>query len=169
LIFNKAPINKQQAYQETKAKVLHDQEDARNQRSAKQNPKGAAASGSFLSKLYQDDDEYDELKVLGLVDEEDQEVQEARDASGSLQQAGMAKRKTKTLEKMKGKSLRTSIPQKIDPANRIGKLALKKGTLGLFAVCEIGENCLIVNHTRNTKGYIPLEGSKLTSDQFKLG
>ena len=46
---------------------------------------------------------------------------------------------------------------------------MKKGTLGLFAICEIGDNCLIVNHTRNTKGYIPLAGSKLTSDQFKLG
>jgi ribosomal protein S1 len=30
LIFNKAPINKQLAYQETKAKVMHDQEDAKN-------------------------------------------------------------------------------------------------------------------------------------------
>ena len=82
----------------------------------------------------------------------------------------MAKRKTKILDKMSGKSLATSYSQKIDSAHsRIGKLALKKGTLGLFAVCEIGENHLIVNHTRNTKGYIPLEGSKLTSDQFKLG
>jgi len=85
LIFNKAPINKQDAYQETKAKVLHDQEEqVKNQRSVKQNPKAAAASGSFLSKLYRDDDEYDELRVLGVVDEEDREVQEARDASEGL-------------------------------------------------------------------------------------
>ena len=100
LIFNKAPINKQQAYQETKTKVLHDREEqAKTQRSAQLNPKAAAASGSFLSKLYQDDDEYDELRVLGLVDEEDHEVQEAREVAGNLQ-AGMAKRKTKAIEKM---------------------------------------------------------------------
>ena len=110
MIFNKAPINKQAAYQETRNKVLHDQEHDDNMRSAKQNPKGGA-SGSFLSKLYKDDDEYDELKVLGLVDEEDQEVQEARDAAGSLNAAGMAKHKTKALDKAKGKSSKTSIPQ----------------------------------------------------------
>jgi len=77
-----------------------------------------------LSKLYQDDDEYDELKVLGLVDEEDEEVQEARDASASLQHAGMAKHKAKALEKMKGKPSRTSNSQKTDAAMKIGKLKL---------------------------------------------
>jgi len=30
---------------------------------------------SFLQKMYQDEDEYDELKVLGGLDEDDAEVQ----------------------------------------------------------------------------------------------
>lgn len=59
------------------------------------NPK--AASGSFLSKLYQDDDEYEELRIQGIVNEDDAEVLEARDKTAS---EGMVKRKTKTLEKM---------------------------------------------------------------------
>lgn len=33
---------------------------------------------SFMTKLYQDDDEFDELKVHGLIDEDDEEVNEAR-------------------------------------------------------------------------------------------
>ena len=29
---------------------------------------------SFINKLYQDDDEFDELKVHGVIDEDDEEV-----------------------------------------------------------------------------------------------
>ena len=36
---------------------------------------------------------------------------------------------------------------------------MKKGTLALFAVCEIASDHLIVNHTRNTKGYVSLRGT----------
>lgn len=32
-------------------------------------------------------------------------------------------------------------------------------------MCEIGKDYLIVNHTRNTKGYIPIKDPK----QFKVG
>ena len=75
----------------------------------------------------------------------------------------MVKRKTKTIEK-------TAYSQKIDKAkSRIGKLALRKGALAMFAVCEVGDDHLIVNHTRNTKGYVSLAGSKLKSSQFKVG
>ena len=42
------------------------------------NPKGAKKNKSFLTKLYQDDDELDELKVLGGIDENDEEVNKAR-------------------------------------------------------------------------------------------
>ena len=42
------------------------------------NPKGAKKSKSFLTKLYQDDDEFDALKVLGGSDDDDEEVVEAR-------------------------------------------------------------------------------------------
>jgi hypothetical protein len=69
----------------------------------------------------------------------------------------MAKRKTKTLEKKSFKS--DSIKTKI------GKLQLGKGASAIFAICEIGKDYLIVNHTRNTKGYIAVSDS----NQFRLG
>ena len=102
-----------------------------------------------MKKLYEDDDEYDELKVMGMVDEDDEEVLEARAGS-------MAKRKTKAIEKkFAGDSAKT----------KIGKLALRKGTTALFAICEVGKDYLIVNHTRNTKGYIAMKDTS----QFRLG
>ena len=52
---------------------------------------------SFMSKLYQDDDEFDELRVLGGIDEDDQEVNEARNNAAELE--GMNRRKQKTIEK----------------------------------------------------------------------
>ena len=99
------------------------------------------------------------------MDEDDREVQEARDASGRIDAAG-AKRKAKAAEKMKGRAATTS---RHDGSSKVGKLSLKKGALGLFAVCEISAKGLIVNHTRNTKGYISLDGTEFTKDQFKLG
>ena len=39
----------------------------------------------------------------------------------------------------------------------------------MFAVCEVGKDHLIVNHTRNTKGYVELAGSKIKSSSFKVG
>lgn len=39
----------------------------------------------------------------------------------------------------------------------------------MFAVCEIGKDYLIVNHTRNTKGYVNLVGSGFKAESFKIG
>jgi hypothetical protein len=36
---------------------------------------------------------------------------------------------------------------------------LKKGSISLFAICEIADDHLIVNHSRNTKGYVSLKGT----------
>jgi hypothetical protein len=105
-----------------------------------------------MANLYRDDDEFNELKVMGIVDEDDDEVKQARGE-------GLLKRKSKTIDK---KQIKTAYSQKIDEAkSRIPKLLIRKGGLAMFAVCEIGDDYLIVNHTRNTKGYIPLAGSKL--------
>jgi len=114
-----------------------------------------------MSKLYQDDDEFDELKVHGLIDDEDEEVVNARNNTA---QAGMAKRKSKRLEK--GETKQKSAVK--SERSRIGKLALRKDSVGLFAVCEIGKDYLIVNHTRNSKGYIPL-GTQFKPEDFKIG
>jgi hypothetical protein len=50
-----------------------------------------------MSKLYQDDDEYDELRVLGGIDEDDEEVTEARNTNQEIE--GMNRRKQKTMDK----------------------------------------------------------------------
>ena len=103
-----------------------------------------------MHKLYRDDDQFNELKVHGGLDEDDEELLEARADDG-----GMVKRKTKTIDKMNSRKEKTSYSQKIDKAgSRVSKLSLRKGALALFAICEIGEDHLIVNHTRNSKGYI---------------
>ena len=116
-----------------------------------------------MTKLYQDDDEFDNLKVHGLIDEDDEEVNQARN-----QTQDMVKRKTKANEKRalknnKGNALKT------EKGTRIGKLNLRKDALAMFAVCEISKDYLIVNHTRNTKGYVPLTGTEYKSDSFRKG
>ena len=83
-IFNKAPINKNEAREEAKSKVVHDQEAV-----ARRRPGRTAAGSGFLSKLYQDDEELDNLRVLGAIDDEDEDVQEARN---TMQEQALNKR-----------------------------------------------------------------------------
>ena len=118
MIFSKAPINKNAAFSETKAKVISDAEASlTRERAAKTNPNAAKAGKSFLSKLYMDDDEYNELKVHGGLDEDDADVIEAR---GDNQ---LVKRKTKVIDKMNARKEKTSYSQKIDSSgSRVGRL-----------------------------------------------
>jgi len=91
-IFNKAPLNRADAYKETRQKVMNDHDDEiETKKNAKSNPRSSQKSMSFMSKLYQDDDEFDELKVHGGIDEDDQEVNTARNNAAILE--GMNKRK----------------------------------------------------------------------------
>ena len=99
----------------------------------------------------------------GVIDEDDEEVNEARNSTAL---AGMAKRKSKALDKMDSKSKKII---GFGETTKIGKLALRKDSLGMFAVCEIGKDYLIVNHTRNTKGYVNLVGSGFKAESFKIG
>jgi hypothetical protein len=75
MIFNKAPINRNDAYIETKQKVISEQEDLHEER------RHGRKQASFMSKLYQDDDEFDELKVHGLINEDDEDVNQARNST----------------------------------------------------------------------------------------
>ena len=155
LQFNKAPINKMEAFKETRSKVVADRDGMI------ENKKHGRKSTTFMSKLYQDDDEFDELKVHGVIDEDDQEVNTARNEQAEL----MAKRKAKQLEKMGTKTATL----KVDKSSKIGKLSLKKDSLALFAICEVNKTYLIVNHTRNTKGYVPLSAADIKEHNFKKG
>lgn len=116
---------------------------------------------TFINKLYQDDDEFNDLKVHGLIDEDDAEVVDARNEAN----AKIAKRKTKANEKASAK--KTSV--KKDKSSRIGKLSLKKDSLAMFAICEVTKDYLIVNHTRNTKGYIPLTTKQAKQQNYRRG
>jgi hypothetical protein len=151
--FNKAPINKQSAYAETRTKVIADREDQA------ENRLHGRKQTTFLSKLYKDDDEFDELKVLGGIDEDDNEVTEARNEASEK----IVKRKTKMQEKSAAK------PIKKDKTAKIGKLNLKKDSLALFAICEVTRDYLIVNHTRNSKGYIQVTAKDAKENQYRRG
>ena len=45
---------------------------------------------------------------------------------------------------------------------------MKKGSNSLFAICEIADDHLIVNHSRNTKGYVSLKGTNYENNAQKL-
>jgi len=124
---------------------------------------GRSAAGGFLSKLYQDDDELDNLRVVGAVDDDDEEVLEARN---SVQEAALNKRKLKASDKTA--SAAAKIAPKDPTKVRVGRLQLKKGALGMFAVCEVAADHLIVNHTRNTKGFISLKDTTLAGKADKF-
>ena len=129
-----------------------------------------SAQGGFLKKLYEDDDELDELRFMGGLDEDDEEVKDAVNTKAD-EGAKMLKRKAKALEKMAG--VKKTITQKSEiQGARVGKLSLKKGSLALFSVCEVASDHLIVNHTRNTKGYVSLRGTTYNekgTKHFKIG
>jgi hypothetical protein len=62
--FSKAPINKDQAMMEVKKKVFSKIEDNEGALQDKEQKKSRKRS-AFVAKLYRDDDELNELKVLG--------------------------------------------------------------------------------------------------------
>lgn len=132
--------------------MLNDQEAVARRTKGGKGP-GSKASG-FLSKLYQDDDELDNLRVLGAVDDDDEEVREARN---SMKQPVMNKRMAKAASKSS-----SAVARAAWTSTKIGRLQLRKGALGMFAICEVAPDHLIVNHTRNTKGYISLKDTTMS-------
>lgn len=171
MVFNKAPLNKNVALSDAKKKVVlketYDEKVARTSGGAGLGGKGheAAKGGGFLKKLYEDDDELNDLRVMGGLDEDDAEVVKAVNDKSEAN-AALLKRKAKALAKMS--DTKKTVTQKAEQkSQRIGKLSLKKGTLALFAVCEIASDHLIVNHTRNTKGYVSLRGTPYAGKAHK--
>jgi len=79
----------------------------------------------------------------------------------------MAKRHAKDLEK--ASKLKKSVSRTADKSTRISKLSLKKDSLAMFAICEVSKDFLIVNHTRNSKGYVPLTSADIKENNFKRG
>ena len=114
MVFNKAPVNKKVALDSAKARVVkkesHDEKVARASGGAGLGGKGheaAARAGGFLKKLYQDDDEMDELRVMGGLDEDDAEVTKIVNDKNE-ENAKLLKRKAKALSKMSDAKKTTS-------------------------------------------------------------
>lgn len=45
------------------------------------------------------------------------------------------------------------------PSQKVNRLKFSPGSLGLFAIAEVHPTYLIVNFTRNTKGFVDLKDS----------
>ena len=117
IVFNKAPLNKQVALSAAKVKAVqkesYDEKVARTSGGAGFGAKGHenAKGGSFLKKLYEDDDELDDLRVMGGLDEDDAEVKQAVNEKTEAD-ASMLKRKAKALSKMS--DTKKSVTQKTE-------------------------------------------------------
>lgn len=117
MVFNKAPLNKQVAVAAAKVKAVakeaYDDKVARTSGGAGFGAKGhdATKGGSFLKKLYEDDDELDDLRVMGGLDEDDAEVKQAVNEKSEAD-ASMLKRKAKALSKMSDTKI--SVTQKAE-------------------------------------------------------
>lgn len=107
-------------------------------------------ASTFVQKLYRDEDELNNLKVLAGEGNFDSDVEAEEDRvklTGSK-----AKRESKRAAK-DGRTVVSTI-------SKVGKLRLEKGSVALFAVNEVySGQYAIVNHTRNVKGFINLKDS----------
>lgn len=105
------------------------------------------------------DDVEDEMKVFEMEDDNEGAIEEEK--------VGVKKRNEKTAEKA-GKSRKT-FKGDSDGSLKVNRLKFNPGTLGLFAVAEIHPTYLIVNFTRNTKGYIALDEKTEVYKHLEIG
>jgi len=132
--FNKAPMNKDTA----KKEFMDDQ---------KKREKPEKKRSAFTAKLYKDDDELENLKILG-GDQFDSDLDEKQGAKVKPRDAKAA---AKTKQDFRGTSTAVS-------TIKIGRLNLTKGSVAMFAVSEFHQGqYAVVSHTRNVKGYLSLK------------
>jgi hypothetical protein len=55
------------------------------------------------------------------------------------------------------------------PAQKINRLKFNPGSLGFFAIAEVHSTFLIVNFTRNTKGFISLKDQEDLHKHLEVG
>ena len=167
--FNAAPINKDIAVKAMKEKI-QEGKDTNSQHIRKR--------GAFVANLYKDDNELDEMKVLG-GDAFDSDLEKNSDDDSELDEHAKKKREQKAARKTEGKlaAKASGIGAAAAGDNsggmatssvKINKLTMTKGSVALFAVSEIHEGkYAIVNHTRNLKGFLPLDNEQACS--LKVG
>jgi hypothetical protein len=113
-----------------------------------------------VARLYQDENHDDEItRGRGTKSKlrEYQDEMKVFDMEGSDEDEGEVKRKRESktpsgVEGGKPRKQRTSEGSGL----KVNRLKFTPGSLGLFAISEVHSTYLIVNFTRNTKGFIAL-------------
>jgi len=121
------------------------------------------AASTFVQKLYRDEDELNDLKVLAGNENFDSDVE---DKDEGVRASRKRESKLETKQEFGAKS------SKVMSTTKVGKLKLEKGSVGMFAVNEVYPgHYAIVNHTRNVKGYINLKEKdwNLSPGQLVIG
>ena len=116
----------------------------------------------FMAKLYDEEAFDDEMRVFGMEDAADEEQRVIQEGA-SDQETTTKKRVSKDQSKKSNKSKEVA-------ASKISKLNFNVSSLGLFAICEITKSYLIVNYTRNTKGFIKVQpGQEELAEKLRVG
>jgi hypothetical protein len=156
------------------AKAIREKMKDGNDDVTKQNRK----RGAFVANLYKDDNELDEMKVLG-GDGFDSELEKGSDDDEELDEKAIKRREAKLARKnevkvaAKASVIATSGAGDASgglgsSSTKISKLTLTKGSVAMWAVSEIHDGkYAIVNHTRNLKGFLPLDNDQASS--LKVG
>lgn len=123
---------------------------------------GGNKRSAFMAKLYDDEALIDdEMKVFDMNTIDDQDNEEEGKVTSSTKRS-----QKETEKKLSGKS---KVRSSEVSTNKINRLKFNIGSLGLFAISEVHPTYLIVNYTRNTKGYISLSGMTELADKLRVG
>lgn len=169
--FNAAPINKDAAVKHLKEKFQEGKDEKSKQ---------TRRRGAFVDSLYKDDNEIDEMKVLGgdAFDSDLEKNSDAEDLDEKAVKRREAKAARKNEDKIAAKTSAIATTQGNDGGLAVGgtkitKLTMTKGSVAMWAVSEIHDGkYAILNHTRNLKGFLPLDNDQACSlqvGQFILG
>jgi ribosomal protein S1 len=86
------------------------------------------------------------------------------DSADEEAQVDIKKRDSKKLTEGSSKRL-----NKAESGLKVNRLKFTPASLGLFAISEVHPTYLIVNFTRNTKGFIALDEKEDSSKHFEVG
>ena len=120
LMFNKAPLNKNEAVKEIKEKFSGQSKPARD--------------NDFLAKVYDDEDELNDLKILGAIDETDPALVKAKQSKQEKEQIAL-KRQVKANRKDK-EAFSNLVTKKLELDSQIERVSMAEGDVGLFCFSD---------------------------------
>ena len=158
-MFNAAPLNKNVAKEEIKDDIA----------TKDNNKQGKNKRSAFMAKLYEDEDAFDdEMKVFDMnaaLSDDDQEESKTQKVA-----AQPKKRDDKAHSKKPAVITSLKVNRLVSPFYQVDLFQkFSVGSLGLFAISEVHSNYLIVNFTRNTKGYVSLDAKDEHKPSFTVG